>query len=138
MWRGRPRPRQFLNLLLVSVIALIATFAAAETLTGVVQNSTTGKPSAGDDVVLLTLSQGMNESGRTKTDAKGRFTFDIQDSGAPHLVRVTHQGVNYFPAGGPITPGATTTAIQVYDASKKLEGIVENVHLMRMQADGGQ
>lgn len=137
MRRGRPRARQFRSLLLVSVIALIASFASAETLTGVVQNSTTGKPSTGDEVVLLTLSQGMNESGRTKTDARGRFSFDIQDPGAPHLVRVTHQGVNYFPTGGPIAPGSTTTAIQVYDAAKKLDGIVENVHLMRMQADGG-
>lgn len=126
------------NLALISTVALLlAAFASAETLTGVVQNSTTGKPSAGDDVVLLTLSQGMNESGRTKTDARGRFSFDVQDPGVPHLVRVNHQGVNYFPAGGPIAPGATTTAIQVYDAARKLDGIVENVHLMRMQADGG-
>jgi hypothetical protein len=124
-------------LLVSTLVILLGAWASGETLTGVVQNSTTGKPAVGDDVVLLTLSQGMNESGRTKTDARGRFSFNIADPNVPHLVRVNHQGVNYFPSGGPLTPGATTTAIQVYDSAKKLDGIVENVHLMRLQAQGG-
>jgi len=120
------------------MLAAVLTCAAllhADTLTGTVKNATTGKPAAGDDVVLLNLSQGMNEGARTKTDAQGRFTFDIKDSGTPHLVRVNHQGVNYFPAGGPIRPGATTTEIQVYDVAKKVDGIAENVRVMRLQAD---
>ncbi len=124
-------------LLASTLVFLLVSFASAETLSGTVTNSTTGKPAAGDDVVLLTLSQGMNESARSKTDAKGRFSFDLQDAGVPHLVRVNHQGVNYFPAGGPMMPGTSSTAIQVYDAARKVDGIVESVHLMRMQADGG-
>ena len=114
--------------------ALFTSAAYAQTLSGTVSNATTGKPAAGDDVVLLTLAQGMQESGRTKTDAQGRFKFNLTDSGGPHLIRVNHQGVNYFPAGGPTLPGATTAEIKVYDAAKKLEGVGENVRVMRVQA----
>jgi hypothetical protein len=119
-------------ILLVSVLTCAA---LAETLSGTVTNATTGRPAAGDDVVLLTLAQGMQEAGRTKTDAQGKFSFNITDSGGPHLVRVNHQGVNYFPAGGPIRPGATTTEVKVYNSAKKLEGVGENVRVMRVQAD---
>ena len=118
-------------------VALVATaltcVAAAQTLTGTVTNGTTGKPAAGDDVVLLSLTQGMEESARTKSDAQGNFSFELKEVG-PHLVRVLHQGVNYFPPGGPITPNKTTTAITVYDAAPKVEGVSANVHVMRLQA----
>src|SRR5512147_517244 len=120
--------------LMLSSVLTLAAFANAETLSGTVTNATTGKPAAGDDVVLLTLAQGMHESGRTRTDAQGKFSFTF-DSGGPHLVRVNHQGVNYFPAGGPIMPGATSTEVKVYDSAKKLDGVAENVRVMRVQAD---
>ncbi|MGB9104170.1 MAG: carboxypeptidase regulatory-like domain-containing protein [Terriglobales bacterium] len=137
MRRGAPRNFRKLAamaILLASVLTC-AGLARAETLSGTVTNATTGKPAAGDDVVLLMLAQGMQEAGRTKTDAQGKFSFNITDSGGPHLVRVNHQGVNYFPAGGPIRPGATTTEVKVYDSAKKLEGVGENVRVMRVQAD---
>jgi hypothetical protein len=85
------------NARIVSVLALIlllSSLATAQTLTGIVRNSTTNKPAAGDDVVLLSLGQGMEEAGRTKTDAKGHFTFKLEAQG-PHLVRVIHQEVTY-------------------------------------------
>ena len=72
-------------------------------------NGTTGKPVAGERGTLLSLSQGMQEVGTTKTDAQGKFSMAAPiDQGAPHMVRVTHGGVNYFPQGGPLMPGATT------------------------------
>ena len=117
----------------VAVVVALTCTASAQTLTGTVTNGTTGKPAAGDDVVLLSLSQGMEESARTKSDASGNFSFQLKEVG-PHLVRVLHQGVNYFPAGGPITPNKTTTAITVYDAAPKVEGVSANVHVMRVQA----
>ena len=136
MRRGAPRNFRKLAAMAVLLASVLtcAGLARAETLSGTVTNATTGKPAAGDDVVLLTLAQGMQEAGRTKTDAQGRFTFTMTDSGGPHLVRVNHQGVNYFPAGGPTLPGTTTTEIKVYDAAKKLEGVAENVRVMRVQA----
>ena len=73
-------------------------FASAQNITGTVTNGTTGKPAAGDDVALLSLSQGMEEVGSGKTDAQGRFSLaGPAEQGVPHMVRVTHGGVNYFP-----------------------------------------
>ena len=120
--------------LAVGLLLLAATtLSHAQSLTGNVTNGTTGKPAAGDEVVLLSLSDGMNESARAKTDASGNFTFQLKEVG-PHLVRVLHQGVNYFPQGGPITPNRTTTSVTVYDSASKVEGVGASVHVMRLQA----
>ena len=102
---------------IVSIAILLSTLAAAETLTGSVKNSTTGKAAAGDDVVLLSLGQGMEEAGRTKTDAKGHFSFKL-DSEGPHLVRVIHQDVTYHRMA---PSGTTSVEIEVYDVGKKVE-----------------
>lgn len=113
--------------------------AAAQSITGTVTNGTTGKPSAGDEVSLLSLSQGMQEIGTTKTDAQGRFSFPAPtDTQAPHMVRVTHQGVSYFPQGGPLMPGSTTTDLTVYDSAKTVDGLSQTVEVDRLQSDGKQ
>jgi hypothetical protein len=54
------------------------------------------------------------------------------------MVRVTHGGVNYFPQGGPLMPGATTAAVTVYDTAKKLDGISQTVEVDRFQTNGSQ
>lgn len=115
------------------IFAALVGSAAAQTLSGTVTNGTTGKPAAGDDVVLLTLMNGMNESARSKTDAQGKYSFDLKEVG-PHLVRVLHQGVNYFPEGGPVTPNRSTADITVYDSATKVPNVSANVHVMRVQA----
>jgi hypothetical protein len=120
-----------------ATLLLMAATAAAVTVTGTVKNGTTGKPAAGDDVVLLALSQGMSEVGHTKTDASGTFHLDVDDPNTPHLVRVNHHGVNYFPAGGPLRPGMSTVDITVYDTAKKLDGISTTANVLRVQTDGG-
>jgi hypothetical protein len=114
---------------------LIATLAAAETLTGTVKNTTTGKPAAGDDVILLKLAQGMEEAGRTKTDAKGQFSFKLDDPQAPHLIRAIHQDVTYHRMA---PPGTTSVEVEVYDVGKKIEGIEVVADIMRVQAAQGQ
>jgi len=108
--------------------------AAAQTLTGTVKNATTGKPSAGDEVVLLSLGQGMEEAGRTKADSKGNFSIKLDGQG-PHLVRVIHQDVTYHRMA---PPGTTSVEVEVYDASKKLDGIQVVADIMRFQAGQGQ
>jgi hypothetical protein len=119
-------------------LALLCT-ASAQNITGAVTNGTTGKPAAGDEVTLLSLSQGMQEVGSTKTDAQGKFSMAAPpDPGVPHMVRVTHGGVNYFPQGGPLMPGATTAEVTVYDTAKKLDGISQTVEVDRFQSDGTQ
>jgi len=123
--------------LICTAVLLFAAAAFAATITGTVTNATTGKPAAGDTVDLLEMQQGMNVLASTKTDAKGSFSFNIDDPNSPHLVRVTHDGVGYFPAAGPVRPGATSTTIDVYDSSAKTSDISTNVEVMRVQADSG-
>ncbi|MGC2329635.1 MAG: carboxypeptidase regulatory-like domain-containing protein [Candidatus Sulfotelmatobacter sp.] len=141
-----PRPalpfarKVFRKALLASAAALALTLlltslAAAQTLTGTVKNVTTGKPAAGDDVVLLSLTQGMEESARTKTDAKGNFTLKLDDAQSPHLVRAIHQGVTYHRMA---PPGTTSVEVEVYDAGKKIDGISVVADIMRIQSAQGQ
>jgi hypothetical protein len=113
----------------------LAAIAFAQNLTGTVKNATTGKPSAGDDIVLLKLGQGMEESGRTKTDANGRFTFKLDDAQSPHLVRAIHQDVTYHRMA---PPGTTSVEMEVYDAAKKIEGIEVVADILRVQVEQGQ
>ncbi len=116
------------------VVVMLSAAAAAQTITGTVRNGTSGKPSAHDDVVLIDLMQGMNEAARTTTDAQGHFTLKAETLGqGPHLVRVNHDGVNYFT---PAPPGTASVQVQVYDAAKKLEGITGTVNVIRLQSDG--
>ncbi len=118
-----------------ATILLLTTLAAAQTLTGTVKNVTTGKPAAGDDVVLLSLTQGMEESARTTTDAKGNFSLKLDDAQSPHLVRAIHQGVTYHRMA---PPGTTSVEIEVFDAGKKIDGINVVADIMRIQAAQGQ
>jgi hypothetical protein len=106
----------------VLLALLLSSLASAQTLTGNVKNSTTGKPAAGD------------EAGRTKTDAKGHFMFKLDGQG-PHLVRVIHQEVTYHRMA---PPGSTSVEVEVFDVGKKVEGIEVVADIMRFQAAQGQ
>jgi len=123
---------------LMAVVLLFTSLAIAQSITGTVTNGTTGKPAAGDDVSLLSLSQGMEEIGSSKTDAQGKFSFPAPTDKAPHMVRVMHGGVNYFPQGGPLMPGKTTAEVTVYDTAKKVEPLNQTVEVDRVQSDGKQ
>ncbi|MGA7220367.1 MAG: carboxypeptidase regulatory-like domain-containing protein [Candidatus Sulfotelmatobacter sp.] len=116
-------------------ILFLASFAPAQTLTGTVKNSTTGKPAAGDEVILLKLGQGMEESGRTKADAKGQFSFKLDDAQSPHLVRVVHEDVTYHRMA---PPGTTSVEVEVYDAAKKVEGISVVADILRFESQQGK
>jgi len=116
-----------------AVAAAISGFAFADSITGVVTNKTTNKPSGGDDVVLIRLAQGMQEAARTKTDAKGQFTLEIPngDNGM-HLVRVTHDKANYF---RPAPPGTQSVEVEVFNAAAKVKGVSSEANVMRLQTD---
>jgi hypothetical protein len=124
-----------LFLVVIGAVLLAGTIASAQTLTGTVTNGTTSKPAAGDDVVLLSLGQGMQESGRTQTDAKGHFSLKLDDGGGPHLIRVIHQDVTYHRMA---PPGTTSVEVEVYDVAKKVEGISVTADVMRFQAQGSE
>jgi hypothetical protein len=114
-------------------VAAFSGFAFADSITGVVTNKTTNKPSGGDDVVLIRLAQGMQEAARTKTDAKGRFALEVPngDSGM-HLVRVTHDKANYF---RPAPPGTQSVEVEVFNAAVKVKGVSSEADVMRIQTD---
>jgi hypothetical protein len=119
--------------LAAGVVAALSGFAFADSITGIVTNKTTNKPSGGDDVVLIRLAQGMQESTRTKTDAKGHFTLEIPngDNGL-HLVRVTHDKANYF---RPAPPGTQSVEVEVFNAAAKVKGVSSEADVMRLQTD---
>ncbi len=120
-----------------AIIALIVSFSGfvvAQTVSGTVTNGSTGKPAAGVEVTLLTLANGMSESGSTKTDSQGRYSMPMQNTGGPHLVRASYQGANYFKM---VPPGMSQGDIEIYDGAQKLDGIAGTVDVMKLQADNG-
>ena len=118
------------------IIALFACSLAAEadSLRGVVRNGTTNKPSAGDEVLLKRMSNGMEDAGETKTNAKGEFSFDVPAGPMPYVIWVKHQNVNYTHVA---QPGAGTAEIQVYDAAPEVKGIKISEHIKMIQAGAG-
>jgi hypothetical protein len=125
----------FNRILRLAPLALLFALSAfaADNITGTVTNKTTNKPAAGDDVVLIRLQQGMQESTRTKTDARGHFTLTVPDEGI-HLVRVTHDKANYF---RPAPPGTQSVELDVYDAAAKVKGVTGEADVLRIQTDAG-
>lgn len=115
-----------------ALLVALSGFVVAESITGTVTNKTTNRPAAGDDVVLIRLSQGMQETTRTKTDAHGRFTLDVPDPQGVHLVRVTHDKATYF---RPAPPGTQSVEIEVFDAAAKVAGVASEADVMRIQTD---
>jgi hypothetical protein len=127
------RPR---NLLLGAVlVAGFCALSSATTLSGTVTNGTTGKPSAGDQVVLIKLSAGMDEVGHTKTDSQGRFSFNVENGNSPYLVRAVHQEVTYHT---PAPQGTVTVDLKVYDVAPKLDGVNVVADIMYVQAGQGR
>jgi hypothetical protein len=110
--------------------------ASATDLKGVVFNGTTRRPGAGDEVVLVSLSQeGMNETARGRTDRRGRFSLPVADPQLTHVVRVIHQGVTYHKL---IEAGLKPTAVEVFDVAQQLEGINAIMDVQRFEATSDQ
>jgi len=122
------------RIVVAALAVLLSTVVSAQTLSGTLKNGTTGKPAAGDDVILIKLGQGMEEAARTKSDASGRFSFNLPETG-PHLIRAVHQGVTYHSMA---PPGANSVEVQVFDVAKKLNDIGVTADVMRFQAQGNQ
>src|ERR1017187_366052 len=118
--------------LLAAILALCVAHAAAQTLSGTVTNGTTNKPAAGDEVILISLANGMDVAGSTKADSAGKFSFKLADAGGPHLLRAVHQGVNYHQMA---PPGTSHVEVKVYDVSRKVDGLSLTADVLRLQAD---
>jgi hypothetical protein len=116
-------------------ILFFAGHSWAAKLNGTITNGTTGKPSAGDEVILIKLAAGMEEAGHTKTDAQGKFSLSFDDDKGMHLVRAIHQGVTYHQ---PAPPGSESVSVTVYDVGAKVEGIKAVADLMYVQTQQGK
>lgn len=116
----------------ILVFAMTASVYAG-TVDGTVMNKTTGKPSAGDRVVLVDLGAGMAETATAITDLAGKYS--LQSSGAgTYLIRVDHQGASYFIAA----PQAGSPAnITVYDVAAKLEEVRIDADMLLIEAGEG-
>lgn len=90
---------------------LCSAAASAQTLRGVVMNGTTNKRSAGDEVLLKRVGNGMEDAGKTTTNARGEFTFSAP-SQTPYVIWVKHQDVTYTAV---VPPGSNKAAVQVFD-----------------------
>jgi hypothetical protein len=118
-------------LLSLTFALLVAPSALAATITGTVTNGTNNKPSAGDDVILVSLQQRMQETARTKTDAHGKYSIDVPDPGM-HLIRVDHQKASYFQ---PAPPNTATVDVQVFDVAAAVAGITTEANVLRIETD---
>jgi hypothetical protein len=122
------------SILLAAIFTLALASASAQTLSGTVTNGTTNKPAAGDEVLLIEFSSGMNVAASTKADANGKFSFPLTGAPAPHLIRAVHQGVTYHQMA---PPGVNTADVNVYDVAPKITGLGVTADVIRFQADGG-
>lgn len=125
---------RFQSICFVIFVLLGGAFAHAATVTGTVTDKTTGKPVAGDAVVLLEPMSGMTEVGHATTDAKGHYTLNLPGA-MPYLIRVTHQGADYFIAA---PQGGGNGDIPVYDVAAKVSGISIGEHVSGIETDNGQ
>jgi hypothetical protein len=106
----------------------------AQTLTGTVTNGTTNKPAAGDEVILINLTNGMEVAGSTKADSAGKYSFKLSGAAGPQLIRAIHQGVTYHQMA---PPGVNTADVNVYDKAAKVTGLNVTADVVRFQADSG-
>jgi hypothetical protein len=123
------------SLLFAAIFSLILTSAVAQTLTGTATNGTTGKPAAGDEIILINLSNGMEVAAKTKADGAGKFSFRLTGGAGPHLIRAIHQDVTYHQMA---PPGTNSVEVQVYDVARKISDLSMTADVLRLEADNGQ
>ncbi len=112
---------------------LAGVFAHAAAVTGTVSNKTTGKPSSGDTVVLVDVGAGMSEVTTATTDGKGHYSLQSPGTGA-YLIRVNHQGANYFIAA---PQGDVPGDVTVYDVAAKVEGVSIDADMLLVEGASG-
>jgi hypothetical protein len=118
----------------VICFASFAVCASATTISGVVNNGTSGKPAAGVDVILMNLQGGMDTVANTKTDAQGRYQLSYTPAGqTPMLVRAVYKGVNFHAM---LPPGSSTADIKVYDPTTDVRTLGFPTRIIIFQPDG--
>lgn len=128
--------RSIKTLLHAAIIGFLfaGALAQAAQVTGTVTNKTTGKPAAGDTVVLVEPMAGMAEVAHSTVDAKGHYSLD-RPSNNPALVKVTHQGADFF---ADVPQDGAVREISVYDVAPKVEGVFIEADVLEIETDNGQ
>jgi len=136
MINRRLRGNQFWVRKILSVVVLLASFSiealGASNISGSVRNQSRDEPASGDEVILVRLDRGMQEEARTKTDAQGSFTLNVQYPGKPCLVRVFHQGVSYDQQAS----AGDALSILVFDAARRVRGVTVSIEILRVATNG--
>jgi hypothetical protein len=117
-------------------LLFLAGLAQAATVTGTVTNKTSGKPSAGDNVVLVDVQAGMADAATATTDSKGQYSLQLPagSPGGAFLIRVTHQGASYFIAAPQSGTGGDVT---VYDVAAKVDGVAIDADMLLFEGSAG-
>lgn len=118
----------------ITCLLFVGALAQAAQLTGTVTNKTTGKPAAGDVVVLVEPMTGMTEVAHTTVDSSGHYTIN-RPSNAPALVKVIHQGAEFF-ADAP--QSGTIPVVSVYDVAQKVDGVFIEADVIELEVAHGQ
>jgi len=105
--------------------------ASAATLSGTVNNKTTGKPSSGDTVAVVNLAKGMDDIGTTTTDSHGKYKLNVPDGGQ-FLLHATHNGADYFQR---VPPGSSGVDLDVYDVATHVDGVAGEAIIVRVETD---
>ncbi len=113
---------------------LTCAMAQAATVSGTVTDKTTNKPAVGDAVTLLEPMSGMSEIGHATTNAQGHYSLNLPGQ-VPYLIRVVHQGAEYFIAA---PQGGGNGDISVYDVAAKVDGVTISEHVTGIETDNGQ
>lgn len=112
---------------------LAGALAGAATIQGTVTDKTTNTPAAGDKVELVDVQAGMSVAANATTDSKGHYKLNAPGNG-PYLVRVTHQGGQYFIAA---PEGTAPGDIPVFDVAAHVDGITIEADVMEMETVNG-
>jgi hypothetical protein len=118
----------------VASFVFAGALAQATQLTGTVTDKTTGKPAAGDTVVLVEPMTGMTEVAHTTVDSSGHYTLN-RPTNAPALIKATHQGAEFF-ADAP--QSGSVPDIAVFDVAPKVEGVFAEADVLELESANGQ
>jgi hypothetical protein len=123
----------FARYVLVMSALVVSAVAEVASISGAVLNKTTGKPSSGDEVILVDVSADMREVARIRTNVLGHFQFQGFQRNTPHVVRIIHDGVRYDS-----TVSSTDQAVNVtvFNSTAAVKAVKTSVQAVRIEAAG--
>ncbi len=113
--------RQVTSILLLIVLMGLPVDAATQgTITGRVENASTGRSEAGVDVLLFETFDGEAKAQTTTTDARGRYKFEGLATGPDHVYTLDARFDGGLFAGGAVSLPADTEDAPVIDTTLRV------------------